>query len=709
MSAIEHTPDSSLKGLPPWLIPLVVLLLALVLVGLRSTYALLTVITESLGAVRVLGLAALLGIVVLPFPRRWQIPLRWRLLIGTALGIGVTALVVLLFGLAGLLGWWIEVLILILAIAGAFFRLVLGRKTECSEPRGRCSDGDQWQYLLLLVMPFLALALLAASTAPGFLWSQEGFGYDVLEYHLQMPKEYFDSDTVDYAPHNVYANFPANVEMLYLLAMVNGGRSIGAGVTAHVIHMLFGVLAVLAALVVGCEHSRRVGVLSAIMLATTGWVVYLCGLAYVENALIFFGLVSLGMIIRFAAGRTDESGEAEETHETLASGTPADRQSAVGTGLRRRPASWGHTWVWLLLAGAMAGFACGVKYTAAPMIAIPIAVAILLLPARSFKKRLTASVVFGVGTLVTFAPWLIKNQIMTGNPVFPLANRVFQAHPEGWGEAEAQRWEEGHSVSPEHQTFSARLTTIWQHLPGDKYQRVGPALFILAIAGLVGRRRDRVDTMLLVILAMQLVVWILFTHLFARFAVVMLVPLSLFAGRSLLGKPDKLRTRLVLAVVSLGACWNFAFAAKLHAAEWLDGAHYSLFADGKVPGHEYFDLVNNELPKGAKVLLVGDARAFYFRKPVDYCVVFNRSPLADAVRDASCDAEVVGWLQSQDYTHVLVNWSELHRLASTYGLAPEINPPLFRRLVESGLHIEREYTLKQSDRPFVTVFEVPQP
>lgn len=366
-------------------------------------------------------------------------------------------------------------------------------------------------------------------------------------------------------------------------------------------------------------------------------------------------------------------------------------------------------WVWLFLAGAMAGFACGVKYTAVPMIALPIAVAVLLLPARPLKERLIVSLVFGVGTLVTFAPWLIKNQAMTGNPVFPLANSVFQACPEGWGEAEVQRWEEGHRVSPENQAVSAKLATIWRHLPGDKYQRVGPTLFILAIAGLVGRRRDRVDAMLLVILAMQLAVWILFTHLFARFAVVTLIPLALLAGRSLLGRPDKLRTLLTLAVVLFGACWNFAFAARLHATEWLDGAHYSLFTDGEVPGYEYFDLVNNELPKGAKVLLVGDAKAFYFRRPVDYCVVFNRSPLADAVRDASCNAEVVGWLRAQGYTHVLVNWSELHRLASTYGFAREINPQLFRRLVDSGLHIEREYTLGQSDRPYVTVFEVPQP
>jgi len=47
--------------------------------------------------------------------------------------------------------------------------------------------------------------------------------------------------------------------------------------------------------------------------------------------------------------------------------------------------------------------------------------------------------VFVVGVLAAFSPWLIKNQVMTGSPVFPLANTVFRASPPGWGAPQTRR------------------------------------------------------------------------------------------------------------------------------------------------------------------------------------------------------------------------------------------------------------------------------
>ena len=43
--------------------------------------------------------------------------------------------------------------------------------------------------------------------------------FDVLEYHLQGPKEYYQAGRIAYLPHNVYTNMPFGVEMLHLLGM----------------------------------------------------------------------------------------------------------------------------------------------------------------------------------------------------------------------------------------------------------------------------------------------------------------------------------------------------------------------------------------------------------------------------------------------------------------------------------------------------------
>ena len=43
--------------------------------------------------------------------------------------------------------------------------------------------------------------------------------FDVLEYHLQGPKEYYQSGRISFLPHNVYTNMPLGVEMLHLVGM----------------------------------------------------------------------------------------------------------------------------------------------------------------------------------------------------------------------------------------------------------------------------------------------------------------------------------------------------------------------------------------------------------------------------------------------------------------------------------------------------------
>ena len=47
--------------------------------------------------------------------------------------------------------------------------------------------------------------------------------FDVCEYHLQAPKEFFQQGRITFLPHNVYANMALGTEMLSLLAMVVAG------------------------------------------------------------------------------------------------------------------------------------------------------------------------------------------------------------------------------------------------------------------------------------------------------------------------------------------------------------------------------------------------------------------------------------------------------------------------------------------------------
>lgn len=657
-------------------------ILTLVSVGLVSPFALVSVLLDAVPAIVVLLPPVLFGAAVIPYLRLGKLPTAWRFLLGAALGLGTLSTLVFLGGLFGWLQRWVWVAIVVVEMVGGAMAIRARRPAADSEDENdgvpeKSNARHGIDPLWLIVLPFLLLGVLVTTNAPGFIWQEEGYGYDVLEYHLQVPKEYYQAGRISYLPHNVYGSFPSVVEMLYLLNMVLLEDDVDTGTSANLIHFSFALLTVYAAWVLGSLWSRRAGVVSGVAMATTGWLGYLSGLAYVENGMIFFGLAATAVLLRSSRHTPDEA--------------------APGESLRRRRG-------YIALAGLFAGFACGCKYTAIPMIAGPLLIATFLLPKQTIRHKFENGLIFALLALVSFSPWLIRNMALTGNPVFPLVNRVFDASPEGWGPEQTDRWERGHQPGESERTIVGRLQALWRHVPADGLQRFGPAILLLGLVGLLGRKRDRTDLILVVILSLQLVVWLFATHLYARFAVVFLIPLTLLAGRGVMDGGR--RANLLISVLCVGACWNFYFAAKLVGSEGALGGPGSSFYDGDQPGYEYFKLVNDELPGYAKILLVGEARAFYFRRPVSYNVVFNRNPFAQVVRTSRSERQILDWLADEGYTHVLVNWLEIQRLRTSYGFPAEIDEALFERLALAGLSPLRHYNLPGSNMRQVSVYAV---
>jgi 4-amino-4-deoxy-L-arabinose transferase-like glycosyltransferase len=641
-----------------------------------------------------------------------DLPVRWRFLLGTAAGLGLSSLTVLIAGHLGALhgGFMVGLFVAGVALGGLQLRNAWRQESiKAAVPSGAAAnEAPAWPFLWLILAPFLFVSLLAVATPPGAIWSEEGYGYDALEYHLQLPKEYLQAGRIHYVPHNVYANFPSNVEMLSMWAMLILSDPLEAGTIAHTIHFLLGALTIWAAWVVGRDRSPRSGQVGALIAGSCGWLCYLSGLAYVENGVLFFGVTATGAILRVVANPFDS--------RTISEGWPQKRR-------------------WFGWAGICAGLACGCKYTAAPLVALPLAAAVGLASRFSWRARQIHLVLFISGVTAAFGPWLLKNQFMTGNPVFPLLNEWFQATPPGWGPEQTAQWERGHSLAPTERPFAARLRRGWDHAPADHYQRFGPMMILLAAVSLASRfKSDAGVRMLGLVLLVQGGAWLFTTHLYARFAVPMIIPLTILASRS--GKsPDSRRGTgqesmkgnvlrggsrmagfqgpkrfgsVILPLVLVGgAAWNFFFLARLCRDELPLGAAADWFYDGRLPGFEYIGAVNHELPESAKVLLLGEARPFYFRRRVDYCVVFNRNPFADAVRAAKSPGDIMAWLRGRGYTHVLAHWTEMERLARTYGFPEEINRDLLDELTRQGLSVVREFDHPSSPRRYVTLYQVP--
>ncbi len=559
--------------------------------------------------------------------------------------------------------------------------------------------------LLLPLAPPLTVGVLAACVPPGVLWEGEAGGYDVLEYHLQAPREYFEAGRIHFLPHNVYASFPQQMEMLYLLQMHLLADAHAAAIPAQMLHLTCGALAVLA---LGCWMPAGWPRLTAVLLAgSSPWLVYVGALAYVENGMLFFAAVAAGLLHELAKERARE-----------ATGTPPSPSEAH----RRAPAAVEDGgWRRALGAGLCLGLSGACKYTAMAMVTAGLPLAYLLVAGHGWRRRSALLLPLVLGALFTAGPWLVRNAAFTGNPVYPFAYSLFGG--KAWSASQAEQWSRGHALPPEDSGLLARVRIALRELFGDLSLNppgLRPAWFgpILVLLGAVGASRwNRLEARLPAAWAgIVLLLWAGATHMPGRFALGLLIPLAMLAAtlvvsdrhtggarpggraRSQSPPPDRPSPRSVpvfpLAVVCLaliGSLWNCEAILRMwqehdHKLQDRTGGQVRLTDMlGMTGGLRDAHYLNRAIPPGAYVWIVGDAAIFYVTRRMHYTVVFSRDPWLEYAAGGAGPAACVDWLRTRGITHVLFSWSEIERLRRTYGFNPVVTREWAGQLSGAGL------------------------
>lgn len=545
-----------------------------------------------------------------------------RIVAAVAAGMGVLSLLVLLLGLVGGLttttAWLLVVAGLLLTPAPGVRRVLAPWRQRPSNPRIDAT--------LFLLAPVGAMLLVAALTPPGVLWQDEPHPYDVLSYHLQLPREWLELGRIRPLQHNVFSYFPLNVEMHYLLAMHLRGGVYSGMYLAQLMHASMTLLLPLAIYGALRPRGRTVASAGAVLVGTSPWLLLLGGVAYNEAGLLLFATLATIFAIR-SMGDAGSRGE-------------------------------------VVLAGLFAGFACGTKLTAVPtvLLALPLAMAatkIAVLRPRPGAAGHGASrplrgevVAFLLAGLLSFAPWLVRNVAWTGNPVFPEMTAWFgRAH---FSPEQVDRWQAAHSPRNDQRSIAARLEALVKHSTLD--WRGAHVLGGLLVVGIVVgfARRTRESVMLATLLLLLLAFWLGLSHLQGRFlvlgiplAAIMLgsLPVLWSCGGALVGCAS-----LVLGIVHAGP-------QLARSAVVLGLSDLTPLLRASLPDKRSVDrMIESDRP----LTLVGDARAFLYAVPMSrlrYRTVFDVA--GQDLRDAYGDPGSGPGL-------ILVDPGELRRLLATY-------------------------------------------
>jgi len=552
-----------------------------------------------------------------------------------ALGLGVMGLAVL--GL-GLVGWMTRTTAVGLVGTGALLAVVgFVRTARADNWREFFVEPVSWaSWLWVACLPVVAIVMIAVLFPAGMLWRDEPHGYDVVAYHLQVPREWYELGRIVPLQHNVFSYFPFGLEMHDLLAMHLSGGPWAGMYLAQMMHAAFMGLAVVSVYgVVRSFASAGNATLSAFAFATTPYVPMLGAVAYNEAGLLLYGTLAAGWIF--------ESLHSDDTTRTRSSRTC------------------------VVLAGVCAGLACGVKLTGVPVVLASLAgLTFLTWLARGHVLRgvVVACVVTFFG-LVVFAPWWVKTAGWSGgNPVFP--ERMESLGRGHFSDDQVTRWRLAHSPRADQSGLTAKLRAAWEQIGTDF--RFGYVLIPLGVGcGLVVHRRTE-SRLLLGWLGLQFLFWIGFTHLQGRFFV-MAIPTCAM----LIGCVQWRRAFPGPMVVIVGAAVIGFLTLDQRLREYLRLDEQVSGPDGGVGLIGRLDLTGlngvdpQQLPATGFVVLVGDAKAFWTTVPTSrlrYRSVFD-------VNEAVGTNVVEHWLGDSVGTLpagsvVVTDPDELRRLGRTY-------------------------------------------
>ncbi|MCX7393894.1 MAG: hypothetical protein NTW75_07175 [Planctomycetales bacterium] len=624
--------------------------------------------------------------------------------------LGLSILSLAMLGL-GLLGWMSRgplLVLLLMSILGEVC-LVWNTGTENAKLQNFNSNvvrqettAFKWEIMGRLVpwmvAPFIFSMLLGAMSPQT--------DFDVVEYHLGGPKEWYQQGRITHLPHNVYTSFPFLTEMLLLSGMVLSGDWEWGALVGQATIAGFVPLTALGLYATGKRwFGQTAGRLAALVWLTTPWAYRISIIAYAEGGLACYLFAALAVLLHFV-------------WEVVPDAVCGPRPMIVGEtgGVEHRAPSTVRSPAqgsFCILCGLLAGSAMACKYTGAISAVFPVVV-VIAVRAMRFSEPTTIRVrrmflelsLLGLGVLVAVGPWLLKNMIETGNPVFPLAYSVF-----GGAGRDAEldsKWRAGHaaksyvSIGERIKDSLVKLTDVVAN--NDWHSAL---MFALAPITLLASWRRKI-WFVWGFIGWQFLNWLLFTHHIDRFYVPMFPAVALLAGAGaswLLSTSKDVRGSTVIgsvitAVMASNVLYNASVMKNLGG---FNAGRTDLKAIGILEKTKFFgtlDWIDNEreagrLPVATKVLCVGEAGLFHARFAYVYNTVFDRSFFEDWCSERTPSGEVHlrsaddirAKLHQQGITHVLVNWSEVlrYRAPGSYGYTDVAHPDRLAELQSQGV------------------------
>jgi hypothetical protein len=546
-------------------------------------------------------------------------------------GFGVFSLYIMALGLLGLASHLIEAYSSLAAALVFYYQIrkrggektggkTRGEKKESGktgEKKSGCEDvfaGKSVRFIFFSILVVCIAALFLLAPVP------EGF-HDSLLYHLALPQQVFLTGRLAPMEHNFTTFLPLNSEMLYVPLAAN-------------------------------DYAARL-LQFAFALMTLGLVVFSFPRHYRLPAALI-GITALGFF-QFAFTSVTTLPEINVAAYALAGWLLLEKY------LDNQKKGY------LATAGFMFGIAGGVKYQGL-ILAAGSALALfvlMIIKKRGVIRSLLPPVTVIFIALVVFSPWMIRSVLLTGNPVFPVAERIFGAK----------------NLSPEDTDV---ITSIWSNIGSGTRSVSGfflmplkPAmekggtatlvLMLLPATFLLLRKKQEALGPVIILLGFYSA-WFLWAPNPRYF--VPAVPFILLLGArgiALLVHYKKVHFLFILALLALFLI-NFI---PVLAGLYVNLKPFDFYAGGLnrdayeerllTSPFAAFCFMNENTPRNSKVLLIGDSRGYNLKRQYHASSPYERQLISDYLAENSTAKGLAADIKKAGYSFIIVNFAEWKR------------------------------------------------
>ncbi len=601
---------------------------------------------------------------VIGYPDHRDSPWLGKIIHRMSTGLALLSSIALLFGIAG--NFWITGL-----VVGAAFVIFMWNQALSI----RLAPRQEWKEALHRSSLFSG-ALLGLTGLIAWLWATTPpTFYDELAYHLVIPERTLATDTLPTYPW-VFLTLMPHASDIWLA----WGMFFAGGLGARAMHWGVWIACIVAAWSLidslSPAKTRQLGLpflLLALAGSSTWW--WLGTLSFAETGLTFFILSAILML-----SRSPQTSLASIPLGLLLGMTGSVKLSGLGWAAALLTAGLVLRWPWKRLLGA------------------------------------------GCVMALLMTPWWIRAYLVTGNPVYPLAYKLFTTPL--WND-QTQALLSG-DLHPTAQSlgFQGTLQLPLDLLLHPEQHGSASEIGILAIlsVGLVlllpfllrsfsgGTHQRRLGQAAVAFTLISGCMWIATsttTRFFAPmfvFSTTVLMIILLHAPR-----PGIMYLGALLIPLAGWGTWQFlttqhqAFSSTLVA---LGREERETYLRRTLPHYEAAQFVATNIPPDSRLLFIGEARPYYFSREALAPYPFQSHPLAQWVASSPTTEELAHRLAREGITHVVLNIPEFRRLRAHYhvlqftGLQADAH--------DAQLHNLPRILREQFARNGVHIFEVPQ-